>query len=122
MIADNEEEDAKPAAKPFPPNGAEIPPATLPNTDPTALDPVESQQSSFSGELPFLVTHWLLGYQRTAKRKLVLEGVAAALESEEQIEAVEKIEQAAAELASAFATLGAFGTASRVGCIDYIAN
>jgi hypothetical protein len=70
-------------------------------------------------ELPFLVTHWLstLYNKPTGGPK----NAAAADTNVEQKEAVDKIRRAAADLASAFSTLGAFGTASRVSsvCILY---
>jgi hypothetical protein len=63
-------------------------------------------------ELPFLVTHWLSTlYEPKGGKKN-----AAADTNVEQKEAMDKIRRAAADLASAFSTLGAFGTASRVSC------
>jgi hypothetical protein len=76
-------------------------------------------------ELPFLVTHWLSTlYNPQGGKKNAAAGTNAAAAvadtnttSVEQKEAMDKIRRAAAELASAFSTLGAFGTASRVSCV-----
>jgi hypothetical protein len=64
-------------------------------------------------ELPFLVTRWLSTlYEPKGGQKN-----AADTNNVEQKEAMDKIRRAAADLASAFSTLGAFGTASRVSCV-----
>jgi hypothetical protein len=65
-------------------------------------------------ELPFLVTHWLSTlYQPQGGKKNAADAAATAADVE-QTEAMDKIRRAAADLASAFSTLGAFGTTSRV--------
>ena len=112
--------DGKPAAKSSLPqaagpmtlvaNDSTIPAAW---SDPSSVDCGEGQQ--VLGELPFLVTHWLAGYHH---RSTTADAVPA--ESEEQTKAVQTIERAANDLASAFATLGAFGTASRVSFVRWI--
>ena len=53
--------------------------------------------------LPFLVTHWLSDFSAS-------EAAGSTPEQQQQQEAVEKIQKAAAELAAAFSSLGAFGT------------
>jgi hypothetical protein len=72
-------------------------------------------------ELPFLVTHWLSTLYNPQGGKKNAADTAAADTSVEQKEAMDKIRRATADLASAFSTLGAFGTASRVSfmCIVY---
>jgi hypothetical protein len=67
-------------------------------------------------ELPFLVTHWLSTlYQPQGAKKNAANAEATAADTNvEQKEAMDKIRRAAADLASAFSTLGAFGTTSRV--------
>jgi hypothetical protein len=71
-------------------------------------------------ELPFLVTHWLSTlYQPQGGKKNAADAAATAADTTnvEQQEAMDKIRRAAADLASAFSTLGAFGTASRVSYV-----
>jgi hypothetical protein len=71
-------------------------------------------------ELPFLVTHWLstLYNPQGGKKNAAADTNAAATDTNvEQKEAMDKIRRAAADLASAFSTLGAFGTASRVSIV-----
>jgi hypothetical protein len=65
-------------------------------------------------ELPFLVTHWLSTLYQPQGGKKNAADAAATDTNVEQTEAMDKIRRAAADLASAFSTLGAFGTASRV--------
>ncbi len=64
-------------------------------------------QQQISQEIPFLVTHWLANYE---KSKSTASG------DEKQKAAMAKIRNAASEIASAFATLGAYGTTLRVSC------
>jgi flagellin-like hook-associated protein FlgL len=60
-------------------------------------------------ELPFLVTHWLANYDNRA-------GTAAASgpSEVERQQAMARIHHATSEIASALATLGAYGTTVRV--------
>ena len=64
-------------------------------------------QQQISQEIPFLVTHWLANYE---KSKSTGSG------DEKEKAAMAKIRNAASEIASAFATLGAYGTTLRVSC------
>lgn len=66
-------------------------------------------QQQISQEIPFLVTHWLANYE---KSKSTGSG------DEKEKAAMAKIRNAASEIASAFATLGAYGTTLRVSCIS----
>jgi hypothetical protein len=71
-------------------------------------------------ELPFLVTHWLSTVYQLPGSSKQKNGAAAAPAGDltvEQKDAMDKIRRAAADLASAFSTLGAFGTASRVSVV-----
>lgn len=118
IMIDEDIEDGKPAAKPsLPPVAGPVVPVANDNTiskvwsDLSGVDRGEGQQ--LLGELPFLVTHWLAGYHRSTADTVPAE-------SEEQTKAVQTIEQAAKDLASAFATLGAFGAASRVSSVRLI--
>ena len=54
------------------------------------------------GEIPFLVTHWLANYVRQQKKE--------GLPDAEQKAIIDKISNATNEIASAFSSLGAFGT------------
>ena len=58
-----------------------------------------------SGDVPFLVTHWLgqFGKKNDQGRR-----------NQDQAEALQKIRLATAEIASAFSTLGAYGTVNPV--------
>ena len=67
-----------------------------------------------TGELPFLVTHWLSGYAAPSTHAQQQEQQQPVVSEEEQAAAMQKIQRAASELSSAFATLGAFGSAPRV--------
>ena len=55
--------------------------------------------------IPFLVTHWLEHFANVGNQEL---------SSQEQAEAFEKIRRATSDLASAFSTLGAYGTINAV--------
>jgi hypothetical protein len=68
-------------------------------------------------ELPFLVTHWLSTLYNPKGGKKNAAATDTNTTNVEQKEAMDKIRRAAADLASAFSTLGAFGTASRVSTI-----
>jgi hypothetical protein len=68
-------------------------------------------------ELPFLVTHWLSTLYNPQGGKKNAADTAAADTNMEQKEAMDKIRRATADLASAFSSLGAFGTASRVSIV-----
>lgn len=63
-------------------------------------------------ELPFLVTHWLANYGQSSN--LVTSSESPRNLHVEQHEAVVRIRRASSEIASAFATLGAYGTRFRV--------
>lgn len=64
-------------------------------------------QQQISQEIPFLVTHWLANYE---KSKSTGSG------DEKEKAAMARIRNATSEIASAFATLGAYGTTLRVSC------
>lgn len=66
----------------------------------------EFSNGSLEG-LPFIVTHWLANFEGGSN-----------LESDEQRRAVERIRNASAEIASAFSSLGAFGSTIRVSIIQ----
>ncbi len=95
--------------------------------------PLQIQQ-----ELPFLVTHWLANYGGSGDKNQTVtalttpspptmttssrttttrENAAAALSDAERQEALSRIRRATSEIASAFATLGAYGTTIRVSCL-----
>ncbi|KAL3920258.1 MAG: hypothetical protein SGILL_003351, partial [Bacillariaceae sp.] len=63
-------------------------------------------------ELPFLVTHWLANYGSNSDDPTV--GTNSARSQDERQEAMERLRLATSELASAFSTLGAYGTTFRV--------
>jgi hypothetical protein len=65
-------------------------------------------------ELPFLVTHWLANYG-TNSADTTTNNPPACSQDERQ-EAMARIRRATSEIASAFATLGAYGTTFRVSC------
>jgi hypothetical protein len=84
------------------------------NSDNSNSNNSNSDSNRDPTELPFLVTHWLSTlYQPQGGKKNAADAAATAADVE-QTEAMDKIRRAAADLASAFSTLGAFGTASRV--------
>lgn len=58
-----------------------------------------------SSELPFLVTHWLANYR-------VLGGQGTG--DRQRDEAIERLRNAASEMATAFSAVGAYGTSSLV--------
>jgi hypothetical protein len=64
-------------------------------------------------ELPFLVTHWLANYGNNNNIVGATGTTASALERDRQ-EAIARIRRATTEIASAFRTLGAYGTTFRV--------
>ena len=67
-----------------------------------------AQQQILSGEIPFLVTHWLSNYEKSNS--------SGSQDNSEKI-AMAKIRSAASEIASAFASLGAYGTTLRVSSV-----
>lgn len=67
----------------------------------------EAEEANISQELPFLVTNWLANYRSPS--------------GDAGCEAEKRIRDAAAELASAFASAGAFGTRTTVS-IDSICS
>lgn len=64
-----------------------------------------SHPSPWTEALPFLVTHWLANLERDKSDSN---------DSEERQRALERIRDASAEIASAFSSLGAFGTTIHV--------
>jgi hypothetical protein len=102
-------------------------PNPIPPVDDQDNDNDSNSESNSSNrdptELPFLVTHWLSTFYHPPPggcQKNAGAGAAAAAADTtnvEQKEAMDKIRRAAADLASAFSTLGAFGTASRVSIV-----
>jgi len=62
-------------------------------------------ESNASTDLPFLITHWLANYN-------------ANTEDPDKKQALEQMKKATSQLASAFSTLGAFGTTIRVSEIE----
>ncbi|KAG7365261.1 serine/threonine protein kinase containing WD-40 repeat domain [Nitzschia inconspicua] len=66
--------------------------------------------SGIPQELPFLVTHWLANFDN--QRVVANDASIAPSESERQ-HAIARIRRATSEIASAFATLGAYGTSMR---------
>jgi hypothetical protein len=76
-----------------------------PSTAPTGPSDHISQE-----DLPFLVTHYLANFHKEQHKE---ESKASSLDSE-QNEALDRIRRATNEIASAFSTLGAYGTSYRV--------
>lgn len=90
-----------------------------------AADPSDNDDPSNSipQEIPFLVTHWLANYGRGASSSSMTtthaRSVVAPLgdnddENRRRQEALTTIRRATSEIASAFASLGAYGTTLRV--------
>jgi hypothetical protein len=69
-----------------------------PGTTKDAASPFHNDNAA---EIPFLVTHWLANYE-TKEQK------------EEHLRAIQRIRKATSDIASAFASLGAYGTAFQV--------
>ena len=65
-------------------------------------------------ELPFLVTNWLAHFSSSSSSAAAEMNEPDSAETKQQALARQRIRHAASELASAFSTLGAFGTAARV--------
>jgi hypothetical protein len=85
-------------------------PAARPTIDRPVLrdqSPADTVALPVTGELPFLVTHWLSGYSSVGDDQ-------QHARTEDQQAALAKIRNAAADLASAFSVLGAFGSFMRV--------
>jgi hypothetical protein len=83
--------------------------------DGRSLERVDIDKSSrIPHELPFLVTHWLANYDGTTTPATSTSAITAAPSEAERQEAMTRIRRATSEIASAFATLGAFGTTMRV--------
>lgn len=74
--------------------------------------------SQISKDLPFLVTHWLANYRSSSDN--ATESSSETTQTMEYRKAMAKIRQATSDLASAFTTLGAFGTSSRVSETRFI--
>jgi len=72
-------------------------------TEQLTIRGLQDDASIPSSELPFLVTHWLANYQSKVPEEFI--------DRQEQ-DAIQQIHNAAAELASAFTSLGAYGTAN----------
>lgn len=64
-----------------------------------------------SQEIPFLVTHWLSNFGNSSGTTAI---TGTEVSQDHQRIAVAKIRRAASELASAFSSLGAYGTTLRV--------
>jgi hypothetical protein len=117
---DNEEDTRKPAALPAVDNSV-AQHSALPEIDDDGEHTSNGSESanqhsivhSLAGELPFLVTHWLSAY----RYDFGANGSGETIESDERKKAVSKIRQAAADLASAFTSLGSFGKSIKVRCI-----
>lgn len=60
-----------------------------------------------SSELPFLVTHWLSNFPESTSNN-------------NSHEAIQRLRQAAADMAAAFSDLGAFGTTNQVSQIKVV--
>ena len=113
MAMDEDEEDAKPAARPS--KAAAAAGAAEQSSDTTAAtDQSHQTEADVTGELPFLVTHWLSGYHQHSSGASPQQQHPPQQLSEEQAAALRKIQHAASELSSAFCTLGAFGSSARV--------
>jgi hypothetical protein len=82
------------------------------NHDSTSDDPAVSAAAALASfdqapqDIPFLVTHYLANFAK--------QGGAAAATAGADPEALEKIRRATNDIASAFASLGAFGTTTKV--------
>ena len=98
MASPMDEDDRKPAAKP-PAEQLPPPPSfTIPTPPPAAIHPNKN-------DLPFLVTHWLSQFQPVEEEK-----------NEECKAAMNKLQRATADIASAFSLLGAYGSSFAVSC------
>jgi len=114
MMGEDDEEDAKPAAQPSLSHENAVEHGNDDTPDALRAASPENHQhptEAVTGELPFLVTHWLSGYAAHSTHAQQQQPVVS---EEEQAPALQKIQRAASELSSAFATLGAFGSAPRV--------
>ena len=80
-----------------------------PTSTTESLDPAATPQ-----EMPFLVTHWLENYDRSSS-------ASSNCPNDKQQEAMARIRRATSEIASAFATLGAYGTTFRVSFFFVVA-
>jgi hypothetical protein len=65
--------------------------------------PSDSNEAAAQPDLPFLVTHWLANYGGTRQ-----------VTDPQTQEAMDIIRKATSEIASAFASMGSFGTSIRV--------
>jgi hypothetical protein len=102
---DDEEDCRKPAAQPSPPTQQTL--RTDPIETSSAVETFQPESDvlhTITGEVPFLITHWLAGFtDRTA------------VEAEsEVVAAMSKIQKATEDLAIAFQTLGAYGKMMKV--------
>ena len=75
------------------------------------------QESIDVSELPFLVTHWLHNFNPNENGQ---EGNSSKENSREKQLALERIRKATSELASAFTSLGAYGSSAGVSPTEYI--
>lgn len=87
-----------------------------------SAETVESN-NNIQHELAFLVTHWLANYGNAypsangthhLSNDVLSRATAATSDEQQQRVAIERIRRATAEIASAFASLGAYGTTFRV--------
>lgn len=100
MEGSDDEDGRKPAARPTAGASPQKEDGLMPHEECTVALPV-------SGELEFLVTHWLSGYFCCGEHE-------KSGATEEQRAALDVIQNAAASLASAFTSLGAFGSSAKV--------
>jgi hypothetical protein len=90
--------DSKPAA-----TNDSVDESPSPSPSPAAST---NETSSAAGEIPFLVTHWLANYVKEQKK--------AGVPDAERKAVIDKISSATNEIASAFFSLGAYGTTLHV--------
>ena len=76
------------------------------------------QEAANDSELAFLVTHWLRNFNQTNGSNAASQNNATAatttIDDRSKREALERIQRATSDLASAFSALGTFGTATAV--------
>ena len=77
--------------------------------------------SHISQDLPFIVTHWLDNYRSSdgINEDTETSTTITAVQTMLHQEAMAKIHKATSDLASAFATIGAFGTTFRVSALNF---
>lgn len=73
------------------------------------------QEAANDSELAFLVTHWLRNFNQTnGSNAAASPNDATTMDDRSKREALERIQRATSDLASAFSALGTFGTATAV--------